>query len=75
MGVAVAVISDGERGGELVVARLEARLEFGAEPRVAAAVADDTGLNAESGASWWYLIEASMASRARPGDTGFRRNR
>ena len=34
-----------------------------------------TDLKAESGASRWCLTDASMASRARPGDTGFNKNR
>ncbi len=32
-------------------------------------------MNAESGASRWCLTEASIASRERPGDTGFSRKR
>jgi hypothetical protein len=42
---------------------------------VTAAAALPPALNAESGASRWCFTDASTASLARPGDTGFSRKR
>ena len=63
-------------GGVVVRIGLATDLDRMAPRRFALAIgALAADLKAESGASRWCLTDASIASRARPGDTGFNKNR